>query len=118
MDGVPGRLPARVTLDRATEVVLSRVAPWTPGAGELRAFVGAYRSDEVDTTWRIEAGGDTLFLVGRGVRDPLEPVYRDAFTGSDTGWLLTFSRGARGAISGFEVGMTRTRRVPFRRMSG
>ena len=27
IEGVPGRLPARVILDRATEVVLSRVAP-------------------------------------------------------------------------------------------
>lgn len=45
-----------------------------------------------------------------GARDPLEPVYRGpVFTGSDTGWLLTFSRGTRGTVTGFEVEMTRTR---------
>ena len=93
-----------------------RVAPWTPTPAERRAFVGGYRSDEVDAAWRTDASGDTLLLVGRGgVRDPLEPVYRDAFTGSNSGWLVTFTRGARGAVTGFEVGMTRTRRVPFRR---
>lgn len=97
-------------------IVYERVAPWTPTVAERRALIGVYRSDEVDAAWRIEAAGDTLLLVGRGgVRDPLEPVHRDAFSGSDSGWLVTFTRGTRGAITGFEVGMTRTRRVPFRR---
>ena len=64
-------------------------------------------------------GGDAAFVdrLSRALARHGHEVHvihcRDAFEVSNEGWLITFRRNASGAISGFDVGTTRMRTMPF-----
>lgn len=97
-------------------VELAPVAAWTPSAEALAAFVGAYYSDDVQTTWTVAFDGADLRARGpRGETFLLDPIYENAFAGRDAYWTLVFQRGAGGAVTGIELTKTRTRGVRFER---
>jgi CubicO group peptidase (beta-lactamase class C family) len=94
-----------------------REAPWQPDAKALAAYAGEWTSDETDGTWTITRRGDTLHVTGlQGDGGPLVPRYRDTFSSPGTGWLATFTRDARGRVTGLLLGAGRTRTVTFRRV--
>jgi CubicO group peptidase (beta-lactamase class C family) len=87
--------------------VLERVEPFAPTAESLRAFVGDYRSEELDTTYLLAMGaGDadaalTFRIPGRATH-PLQAIRPDAFAGPLVG-VVTFQRDSRGAVEGFTM---------------
>ena len=77
----------------------------------LRELVGAYRSDELETTWRIELEGDRLMVTGGGARRALTSRDGDRFTaGSQT---LRVQRDASGRVTGFLLDAGRVRNLRF-----
>ena len=82
-------------------------AAWTPTATELAAFAGAYRSDEIKSTWTARVDSGRLVLSSRrGSREALTPVYKDAFTGNGFG-TVWFSRDARGRVDAMHISAAR-----------
>ncbi len=82
---------------------------------ELKAFVGEYYSDELDSTYRISVDGKYLRL-RRGVQRQvftLQPGPKDEFRGP--GSVLRFRRGPDGAVTGLVVDADRARGLTFER---
>ncbi|MBL9213481.1 MAG: beta-lactamase family protein [Opitutaceae bacterium] len=76
------------------------------GPVDLAAYVGDYRSDELDVTYGITAGRNPGELLLRPHRRPpmnLVPAEGEAFTATAPGHSLqlTFQRGADGRVTGF-----------------
>ena len=93
--------PARASAPSTTTLPLER----------LRELVGAYRSDELETTWRIALEGDRLFVTGGGSRRPLTSQSADRFSaGSQT---LRIQRDAAGRVTGFLLDAGRVRNLRF-----
>jgi CubicO group peptidase (beta-lactamase class C family) len=71
---------------------------WTPSAGDLKAFEGTYRSDEISATYTVKLVGDTLtYAVRPGVTLKLRPTVPDAFArGANAIW---FSRDRGGRVT-------------------
>jgi CubicO group peptidase (beta-lactamase class C family) len=71
---------------------------WTPSVGDLQAFEGTYRSDEVAATYTVKLVGDTLtYAVRPGVILKLRPTVPDAFArGANAVW---FSRDRSGRVT-------------------
>ncbi len=112
------RRPAAV-LDRPNHphVRFEPVAPFAPTAAELRAYEGAYRSDEAEATYRIRAGEGGLMLVDRwGQSVPLEPSYRDAF--GRGGRTILFGRDASGRVDRMTWSESRVWGLAFTRVEG
>lgn len=77
-------------------------------------FGGRYESADAEASWRLFVRNDSLRVeVRRGVDFPLVARYRDAYSVSDQGWLLTFRRDARGRVMALDVGSPRMRTMPF-----
>ena len=83
-------------------------------ARTLAEYTGDYVSDELDTTWRIEAR-DSVLVVHRGaVPDvTLQPVFIDGFN-SPAG-VVRFVRAANGGVTGLVIGAGRVTGFVFRR---
>ncbi len=95
----------------ADTVRLQRLERWSPAAGELRAYVGSYRSDEAPATWHVVAAGDTLRLEGPARRRiALRPAFRDTFTAPGLG-SVTFRRDRRGQVRAVSFLMGRLRDI-------
>lgn len=104
----------RVTTIDGDTVVYDRVEPWSPTRAQRAEFVGRYTSDDAEASWRLFVRNDSLRVeVRRGVDFPLAARYRDAFSASDRGWLITFRRDARGRVTALDVGSARMRTMPF-----
>lgn len=92
---------------------------WTPAEAELRQYAGEYRTDELDTSWRVALEDGALvarhFRAGQ-VR--LMPVAKDRFTAPGLGGELTFQRDGRGRLTGFVSNSVRIRNFLFRRVPG
>lgn len=90
-----------------------RMPPFAPDTAQLRRYAGTYASTELDTRYTV-AVGDSGLELRRPKFAPvrLAPVFPDAFTLSDIGALLTFTR-SRGRISGFTLTAGRVRRLTF-----
>jgi CubicO group peptidase (beta-lactamase class C family) len=83
-----------------------RDKPWTPTPEQLRAFVGAYRSDEVGATYEATVAGDSLTISPRaGVVITLRPTYTDGFAAR--GRAVWFTRDRRGRVEAMHVGESR-----------
>lgn len=96
-------------------VRLERVSPWSPEASALRAFVGAYRSVEVDGVQRIEPGPSGLvWRDPSGASHPLEPLYPNAFAAPDASWTLRFIPRPGGRMQ-LDMSITRARQIGFER---
>lgn len=104
----------RVVRPGAHESVFERVAETKPTAAQLRGYAGSYRSDELNTSWRVDQRDGKLRITGaRGeVSVELTPLFADAFSGS--GWIVRFVRES-GRVSGLTVTTGRSRRVAFAR---
>jgi hypothetical protein len=83
------RRPARLLVD---DRAYARIPDASAAPAALAAYVGSYRSDELLTTWRATAHGDTLVI--RGARETelrLRPVFRDTFV-AQNGTTVRFHR--------------------------
>jgi len=103
--------------------------PASSGAALPDGLAGAYRSDEMDATWIIDAGADGTQVTARGpvVRGGswrIEPVAGDVVRihAPDVlfpTWLdARVLRDGAGVITGLEVSGARVKRVLYRRMPG
>jgi CubicO group peptidase (beta-lactamase class C family) len=93
-----------------------REESWSPSAEELQEYVGEYRSDELLTSWRLEAVDGVL--VARHFRRAdvrLRPLARDRFQGEPFG-ELHFARDEAGVVTGFTANQTRIRGLRFARV--
>lgn len=92
-----------------------RVQKFTPTAAQLGEFAGAYRSEELDITYRIRLDGSTLRLDRLKNRpSTLAPMVSDTFNAPGLG-VLRFSRDASGKIDGFRLEAGRVRGLHFTR---
>jgi CubicO group peptidase (beta-lactamase class C family) len=92
------------------------VSAFTPSAAELQAFVGEYRSEEVDGAYTLAAAHPGLVLRIPGRSDvPFQPVFKDAFAGDMLG-VIRFSRGSGEAVTGFTANSDGARKLPFLRV--
>ena len=105
----------RVTGAGPKPYVSQLLVPFTPSNVELRAFEGAYTSDEVTGTYTILARDSGLLLqVPTRVDIMFEPVFRDAFRSKILG-LVKFSRNGRGRVTAFTAGAPSIRGLRFNR---
>jgi CubicO group peptidase (beta-lactamase class C family) len=92
------------------------IDPWTPTPAQLAAFVGEYRSDEAEATYRAEVmDGKLVMRLRPHVTIELTPVYADAFTGR--GWMARFTRDRRGRVDGVTLWADRVRGLRFDRVA-
>jgi hypothetical protein len=91
-------------------------APSYSGA-DLKAYVGEYRSDELDVNYSVAVTPEGGLTVLRRKFDslPLDAFKLDVFWGSSLG-TVTFSRAPSGEVTGFAISTGRVRRLPFRRV--
>ena len=95
---------------RIEPVVLVR-----PTSRELADYVGTYRNDEAEATYRVEVRDGALALVNRwGEARSLSPLYRDAFDGRESDAF--FQRDAAGAVTGFVWSESRVWGMKFRKV--
>jgi CubicO group peptidase (beta-lactamase class C family) len=93
--------------------VLERVADPDTAQAALRAFVGLYRSDEIDATYDVRLDGSALQLVVRpGVVTTLLPTYRDGFASPELDNVF-FTRDRRGRVVAMHVASGRAWDVVF-----
>ena len=92
-----------------------RVEPFSPSPAQLRAYAGVYASDELSAEWTIAEHGSTLVIRRLGNADTVvEPLATDMFT--TVGDFMTFSRDARGTITGFTLTASGARGLRFTRV--
>lgn len=101
--------------------VLSRVSLQSYSTSDLQAYVGEYRSDELNASFTVNAPTGSQLVVVRHeyAPVPLIPLGRDAFLGdlSDGAGTLTFVRAPSGAITGFSLQGRTPRHLSFRRIN-
>ncbi len=113
------------TFHQDRDLAMTRVPERIPDAAWLEGFAGQYRSDELNTTYRVEALPDCLVLHS-GILEPtiLEENHltghdRLLYSGADTFSLsyipVVFSRDSDGRVSGFSLDVGRIRNVRFTR---
>ncbi len=112
-DKSDGRIGA--TVSRGDEVVLAgnRIDEFHPTEKALAAYAGAYRSAELDATYRLAVENGSLVL-RRSWNPPLklDPLVRDEFESDELGTLV-FQRDAAGAVTGLSVFAGRIRNLVF-----
>lgn len=112
-----GRVTMRVTAPNSRADDYERVerSAMTPAAAA--AYAGSYRSPELDAPLALVARGDSV-LIDNGWRGmiPLRPLHRDGFDAGG-GRRITFTRDARGRITGFTVWAGRVRHHRFDRVA-
>jgi CubicO group peptidase (beta-lactamase class C family) len=92
--------------------LFERLEPFVPTPADLEAFVGVYRSDEMDAVFRITSKGAGLKLERTKTRPAaLEPIETDIFM-SQAG-ALRFVRNSDGRVSGFTLEAGRVVGVKF-----
>jgi hypothetical protein len=107
-----GRGVLRFRTEAGSADPFERVEPFAPSPSELEAFTGVYRSDEMDTVFRITSKDGVLKLERTKTRPAaLEPVVTDTFTSS--AGALRFVRDANRRISGFTLEAGRVLGVKF-----
>lgn len=95
--------------------VLERRDPFEPGAAELEAFAGVYRSDEIELAYRMAIRDGTLRLERmKAPSAALEPVVTDTFTGQPG--TIRFERDGSGRVTGFVLDAGRVRHVRFEKV--
>ena len=129
--GVPSRLPLpdgdyRIAWHEAGLRLLGpdlpplefvRVEPFAPGADELAAIAGRYRSEELGIDWELVLQAGQLWL--SSPRDPplaLLPLFDSSF--GSHGLRLRVLRDPRGAVAGLRVDAGRARGIGFQRLAG
>ena len=88
----------------------------TPATFTASDFVGNYRSDELGTTYRIEAlNGELRMHGGLPVMRVLQSTGNDTFRGGN--YTFRFERDARGSVISFTVQAGRVQNIKFVRRS-
>ena len=82
-------------------------------AAQMAELAGEYRSDELETTWRIAIDGDRLMVTGGGARRALRLVSPDRFSAGSQN--LRIQRDAGGRVTGFLLDAGRVRNLKFER---
>jgi CubicO group peptidase (beta-lactamase class C family) len=82
---------------------------------DLQGYAGAFRSEELDTTYTLEARGATLLVKSSRPDVTITPLTRDVFVGDSVG-IVKFSRDSRGTVSGFTANRDNVRGVRFDRI--
>lgn len=78
-------------------------------------YTGAYRSDELDTTYQLELTGRNLELsLWPRAKETLRPLFADGFRAGQ--WLVTFVRDGTGRVVACELSNGRCRRVRLERV--
>ena len=104
-DGAPFTIAfdaSRVTIETGsgTTDVFERAEPFAPTPVQLDAFAGVYRSDEIESTYRIVVKDSQLRLERlKSAPSVLEPLVTDTFSGQPG--VIRFTRDATNAVTGF-----------------
>jgi CubicO group peptidase (beta-lactamase class C family) len=111
--------PRRLTLVDRDSVATTYVEVVPPATSALRLddFVGAYRSPELEITYRIElVDGQLALVVPPSPNQALMPFYEDGFA-LNGGRSLRFSRDSSGRVAGFRLMAGRVRNLRFDRVN-
>jgi CubicO group peptidase (beta-lactamase class C family) len=109
-----GRKGIRLTDEFGTVTEYERVDPAKPSIDRLKAYVGRYVSDEIETTFTVELGGEQLVIRRRpDATIALSPAYADAFS-SPLGWI-TFQRDSSKRIVALTASQDRVWALTFAR---
>ena len=118
--GAPDRITYEVGGQRGT-LVRWEAPPLR--AAELAAYLGAYRSEELDATWKVALHGDTLVLRRPRLADrALAPVAQDSFRWEEPfedemlEVELNFVRSPDGRVNGVRVQTDRVSNLQFARV--
>jgi CubicO group peptidase (beta-lactamase class C family) len=95
-------------------------------ADVLAQFGGDYSSEELFVTYSLAVENGKLFVakIRNGLSGgflqstrhwELRPIGKDQFRADDEGITVTFSRGAKGEVKGFVLGVGRSSGIPFER---
>ncbi|MFO0981952.1 MAG: serine hydrolase domain-containing protein [Planctomycetota bacterium] len=97
----------RLRLPGSPQDHLERVQPAPSGTDHFWQYTGEYRSDELDSSYRVSVNQGKLVLSRRKYGEqPLVPIYQDAFQSDGFAW--EFTRDAQGHVNG---GLANTGRV-------
>lgn len=92
--------------------VFARMPSFTPTTAELGAYVGIYRSDEVEPSFEIVLKDGKLTLARlKAATATLEPLFADTF--STQAGVIRFTRDAQGRVTGFVLEAGRIRGMKF-----
>jgi CubicO group peptidase (beta-lactamase class C family) len=92
-------------------------AEFAPTSADLARYDGTYVSDEAEVTYVVRVESGALVATRRpGVRMPLTPAYRDAFTSPELP-LVVFRRDARGQVAAMSLAVGSLRDLRLRRVS-
>jgi hypothetical protein len=95
-------------------VVYQSVERVTLTEADLAAYVGGYRSDELDVTYTVLISEGKLGIQRRKYDVTLlAPAYKDAFTGIAD---VHFKRDEKGSVNGFLLTTGRVRNMHFARL--
>lgn len=107
--GAPG---ATVTNPGGSDDRFVRAEPFSPTPAKLTEFAGVYRSDEIESVYRMVVHEGSLRLERLKSRpSTLQPVVVDTF--ATQAGTVRFVRDATGTVSGFVLDAGRVRRVKF-----
>ena len=105
-----------VTVDGGEPLVHEPVEASEPTEEQLAEFAGSYHSRELNRDFRIYIEGGQLGLdIPRQENKLLTPLFVDAFTGDDGGFL-DFTRNEKGKVSGMELTTGRVRKLTFSKL--
>ena len=89
-----------------------KIEPAKPTPAELQEFAGDYRSEELDTTFRLaEKDGKLFFVHKNAVPNALQPTLPDKFAAGPL--ALRFVRGNEKKITGFALNAGRVKNMSF-----
>lgn len=96
----------RIVAPLGGDMFLERVTPVEPSAKDLAALLGKYESEETESVIAIALGkkpGALTYRVGGNKSIPLEPAYKDVFTGPNRE-AFRFYRDAMGEVTSLGIG--------------
>jgi CubicO group peptidase (beta-lactamase class C family) len=89
----------------------------TPTPEQLKEYVGAYYSDELDAVYKVEIEGDKLVLKRKKyLPTPYSVAFKDAFNNPAMG-TFQFTRDSQKRINGFVINAGRIRNFRFTKSS-
>jgi len=110
-----GSVTLMTVIQRTGRTEYEQVDPVEYSEAELAVFSGQYRSEELDSDYRIFLeGGELKVQRGRGDPIPLRPTVADEFTLD--GDRVKFTRGGRGRPESFLLDAGRVRGIRFQRL--
>ncbi|MFB3070847.1 MAG: aminopeptidase, partial [Nitrospirales bacterium] len=102
-----------VTIDDGKPINSIAYKPVSYSIDELKNFVGAYYSDELNSSYDLRIKDDALLLYVNGKEiSALKPVMKNLFINSDFG-TFTFKEGSTGNIAAVSLDAGRVRNLNF-----